>query len=153
MEAADDPDALRRWPARADLAVQVAGGVGAAVGAAAQAAGLVLGLVLGDPIRGDRLLAAGLWMGGVGGAGLAYGLAVGAGGSVSHPGGPLTYTPPARRWPSAVWAVCGIPLWAGLSLPLSALLCGGLVVAGAVVGGVWLIDRTRRGGGRGFNCE
>jgi hypothetical protein len=146
VEPTNDPDcldALRRWPARADLAVQVAGGVVATLGAAAQAVGLALGLGAGNPVLGERLLTAGFWAGGIGGAGLVYGIGVGAGGSVSYPGGPLGYTPPARRWPSILWAACGIPLWAVLSLPLAVLLYGILAVGGLVVGCVWLVRRFR----------
>jgi len=142
VEIADYPEALRRWPARADLTVQVAGGAVASVGAAVQLVGLVLGLGAGDPILGTWLLSAGFWAGGVGGAGLVYGLLVGAGDSVPCPGGPLTYTPPARRWPSVVWAICGTPLWAVLSLPLAVLLYGALVEGGVVVGCVRLARRT-----------
>jgi hypothetical protein len=149
MENTEYPDALRRWPARIDLGVQFVGAAVASLAAAAQLAGLVLGLSDGDPITGDRLFAAGFWVAGVGGAGVAYGLQVRAGGSVPHPGGPLTYMPPARRWPATLWAACGIPLWAVLSLPLAALLYGGLIVGIPIVGCVKLVGlvkarRTRR---------
>jgi hypothetical protein len=122
------------WRARLDWIVMVVGAVIAHVSLFAQLAGFAFAFLFDDPITGDLLLDYGFWVAGLGGAGLVYGLAVDAGGSVAYPGGPLTYTPPKRRWPVALYALAGTPLWAGLSLPLGIMCYGVLLVGFCVIG-------------------
>lgn len=132
QDECDVREALARWPARCDWLVQFLGGVVAAVGVIIQVIGLALGLFGDDAIRAISLVDMGFWVAGVGGAGIAYGFQVDAGGSVRYPGGPLQYDPPARRWPALLWAIVPIPLWGVLSLPLGLLLCGTLAISGSV---------------------
>jgi hypothetical protein len=104
------------------------------VGLLMQVTGFFFAFASDNPILGDRLLNAGFCVAGLGGAGLVYGMQVGAGGSVPYPGGPWSYTPPERRWPTAVFAVAGTPLWGVLSLPLALLLYLLAGIGWAVVG-------------------
>lgn len=141
MGEANDADALRSWPARLDVGVKFVGGTIAAVGAAVQWAGLVVGLELGDPVTGEHLITIGLWAGMAGGAGLVYGLQLDAGGKVRYHGGPVTYTPPKRRRPAAVWSVALAPLWGVLSLPIGTLMFGLLLFGACVFGSGWVYKR------------
>jgi hypothetical protein len=141
-------DSLTTWRAKLDWWVKVAGILVVNAGLAAQAAGFTLAFLGGDPIAGDAWLGRGFWLAGLGGAGLAYAIQVDAGGSVKQRGGTLTYEPPERRWPAALWSIVGTPVWAVLSLPLGILLYGilavGLLVFGCL-GLVRLIRPTRTG--------
>jgi hypothetical protein len=80
-------NALRGWRARLDAIVQVGGVMIAHGGLVAQVAGLGLAFSGSDPIAGERWLARGFWLAGVGGAGIVYGAMRDAGGSPKHPGG------------------------------------------------------------------
>jgi hypothetical protein len=143
MEVAGRADALRTWRARLDLGVQFVGGTVAFLGGLAQLVGVVLGLGFDDPLTGEQWITAGFEAAMVGGAGLAYGLQVDAGGAVLYPGGPVTYSPPKRRWPAVVWSILLAPAWGVFSLPVSALLLGMLLLGGCVFGGEWLYKRIR----------
>lgn len=140
-DGANEPDALHRWPARFDAVVQFVGGAVAFLGGLAQLVGVVVGLGFDEPVAGERWIASGLWAGMAGGAGLVYGLQVGAGGKVSYPGGPVTYTPPKRRWPAVLWSVVLAPAWGVLSLPLATLMSGLLLLGACVFGSVWVYKR------------
>jgi hypothetical protein len=132
------------WRRRLDWSVMTAGGIVAHAGVFTQAAGFAVAFLFGDPLTGYQLLMGGFWVAGLGGAGLAYGMTVEAGGSREHPWDPVTYHPPRRRWPAALLAVLGTPLWAVLSLPAGILLYGVLVVGLCTIGGLRAFHLARR---------
>lgn len=142
-DSRSDLEALAGWRARIDCWVRLAGILVANLGLAAQAGGFVLAYLLEDPISGYAWLERGFWLAGIGGAGMAYGAQVDAGGSVKVQCGPVTYEPPARRWPAALSAIFGIPIWAVLSLPIGILLYG-ILAAGAVILGAIQLARLLR---------
>ena len=130
-------------PTKFDAVVSWLGfGVGN-LGFLVQVAGLAITFVFDRPIIGYQCLTAGFWIAGLGGAGIAYGLQVDAGGSVKQQGGPWTYEPPKSRWPAAVWSIGLFPVWAVLSLPLGILIYGGLILGGVGYGiwGAWRLVR------------
>lgn len=111
------------------------------VGLVMQLAGFLFAFALGDPIAGDRLLTLGFWVAGLGGSGLVYGLLVNVGGSAPYRGGPLSYAPPGRRWPAALWAFALVGLWGVLSLPLAFLFYGTIAAGSSVYGCTRLMGR------------
>lgn len=142
-EANPNRDALTTWRARLDSSVKFAGILVVHAGLAAWAAGFALAYLGDDPIAGNAWLGRGFLLAGLGGAGLAYAVQVDAGGSVKQQGGTPTYEPPERRWPAALWALAGIPLWGVLSLPLGALLYGVLVAGLLGIGCIKLVRLMR----------
>lgn len=116
-----------------DWCVVMVGGVAASTGLLAQVAGFALAFLFDDPITGDLLLDRGFWVAGLGGAGLVYGMLVGAS------------TPPKDRWLAALLAVGGTPLWGVLSLPLVLMpfiLFGLIPVVLCVERGLRVLRRT-----------
>jgi hypothetical protein len=137
---------MNNWRGRIDTCVFGLGGLIATVGVFAQFAGFGFTYLGDDPISGELLLLRGFWIAGLGGAGLYYGVQVGAGGSVAYPGGPVTFEPSARRWSTALIAIGLIPIWSVLSLPLGIIFYTVLIVGGCAFGCLELVRLTRRCG-------
>lgn len=135
---------MNGWQARVDRCVMWLGTVVANVGVLAQFAGFALAFVLDDPISGYAWIQRGWWIAGLGGAGIVYGIKADAGGSVEYPGGPVTYHPPACRWPAAIGALIGVPMWGVLSFPIGIMLYGTLIVGGCALGCVRAFQLARR---------
>jgi hypothetical protein len=136
------------WRAKLDQCIMAAGMIVASAGFLAQVAGFALTFLFDMPIEGEVWLVRGTWLAGFGGAGLYYGIKVDTGGSMRYPGGPVTYEPPARRWPIALIAIGLTPLWGVLSLPIGIMFYGVLLIAGPVYGVMWLVQRLRRAASR-----
>ncbi len=95
--------------------------------------GFAFAWLLGSPVLGIRLIDWGYGIAGVGAAIWLYGAVPDF--EQSEAPASQTAEPPRRfRWRLALWAACGIPLWAGFAIPVILLLYGVLAVGLPILG-------------------
>jgi hypothetical protein len=139
LEFVNDLEALERWPARVDLAIQVIGGAIACVG------GVLVWVAnvwcwFADSLWCEWLLFRGMQAASVGAIGVAYGLQVGAGGWVETQWGPLQYSVPTNRLKSAVLSILGCPLWGMVGIAF----VGAMILLAIPLGIVTIVERYQK---------